>query len=90
MINFETFEGLMNSKRSVNLVLLSDEKEDKKISWDEYVLTHPEGRFCHLMGYRKVLEETYGYRAVYFAIEKDRRIVGVLPSFLCKSIFFGK
>ena len=80
----------MNSTRSVNLVLLSDEEEDKRISWDEYVLAHPEGRFCHLMGYRKVLGETYGYRAVYFAIEKDKRIVGVLPSFLCKSIFFGK
>jgi hypothetical protein len=86
----ETLEGVMNSTRGVNLVLLSDEEEDKKISWDEHVLAHPEGRFCHLLGYKRAVEKTYGYKAVYFAIEKDKRMVGIFPSFLCKSIFFGK
>jgi lipid II:glycine glycyltransferase (peptidoglycan interpeptide bridge formation enzyme) len=80
----------MNPAKGLNLILFSDEEEDKKILWDEYVLTHPEGRFCHLMGYKKVVERTYGYKAIYFAIEKDNRIVGIFPSFLCKSIFFGK
>jgi len=80
----------MNPTKGLNLIFFSDEEEDKKILWDEYVLTHPEGRFCHLLGYKKVVESTYGYRAIYLAIKKDKRIVGIFPSFLCKSIFFGK
>jgi hypothetical protein len=59
-------------------------------SWDRFVLEHPQGRFCHLMGYKKVVESTYGYRAIYSALEDGKRIVGVFPSFLCKSLFFGK
>jgi hypothetical protein len=89
-MSVEISQRLMNPTKGVNLILFSGEEEDKKLSWDRCVLTHPEGRFCHLMGYKKVVEETYGYGAIYFAIEKDNRIVGVFPSFLCRSILFGK
>jgi hypothetical protein len=89
-MSFEQSEKVSNPAEEHSLILLSDEAGDRKDSWDEYVVTHPEGRFCHLMGYKRVVEETYGYRAIYFAIEKDKRIVGVFPSFLCKSIIFGK
>ncbi len=89
-MSIEISPKLVNSTKGLNLTLFPDEEEDKKILWDEYVLTHPEGRFCHLMGYKKVVERTYGYRAIYLAIEKNKRIVGIFPSFLCKSIFLGK
>jgi hypothetical protein len=89
-MSVEISQRLMSPTKGVNLILLSDGEEDQKLLWDQYVLAHPEGRFCHLMGYRKVVEEAYSYKAIYFAIEKDKRIAGVFPSFLCKSIFFGK
>jgi hypothetical protein len=58
--------------------------------WDKLVKEHPEGRFCHLMGYKRVVEDTYGYEPFYFIFEKDGKIVGVFPSFVCKSLIFGK
>jgi hypothetical protein len=78
----------MNLANSIKLVPSLD-AEEKKNSWDGYVLSHPEGRFCHLTGYRKVVEETYGYKPFYLVFERDGKILGVFPSFVCKSIIFG-
>ena len=58
-------------------------------AWDAYVENHPESRFCQLSAYR-CLEDVYGYKARYAAFRKDGRLVGVLPSFEVKSLFFGR
>ncbi len=57
--------------------------------WDAYVEAHPEGRFSQLYGYRCV-EEVYDYRPCYLAFERDRRLVGVLPTFGARSLLFGR
>lgn len=88
-INSEVFERYMNVSKSVTLIPFLDKEEDENILWDGYVLTHPQGRFCHLMGYKKVVEDTYGYRPFYFVLEKHQKIVGIFPSFVCKSIIYG-
>lgn len=49
-------------------------------AWDEFVEEHPEGRFCHLWGFRQVLEKTYGYRCVYLNIFFQGNLIGVFPS----------
>jgi hypothetical protein len=49
-------------------------------SWDEFVDRHPEGRFCHLWGYRRALEQAAGYECVYFNILSGGQRVGVFPS----------
>lgn len=51
-------------------------------SWDEFVDQHPEGRFCHLWGYRHALEKAVGYRCLYLNIMLDGRRVGVFPSII--------
>lgn len=48
-------------------------------AWDEFVEQHPEGRFCHLWGYRGVLEKTYGYRCIYLDILSGGDRVGIFP-----------
>ncbi len=52
--------------------------------WDAFVETHPEGRFCHLWGFRQALEATYGYRCVYLNIHADGRTIGLFPSIVAK------
>jgi hypothetical protein len=48
--------------------------------WDEFVNRHPEGRFCHLWGYKRVLEEAVGYKCTYINLFSGGQLVGVFPS----------
>ncbi len=58
-------------------------------TWDAYVHAHPESRFCDLFAYRCV-EKAYGYRPRYFGFVKNNELVGVLPAFETRSLFFGR
>src|SRR5713101_3861079 len=58
-------------------------------TWDAYVHAHPESRFCDLFAYRCV-EKAYGYRPRYFGFVKNNKLVGVLPAFETRSLFFGR
>lgn len=67
--------------------------QDREKEWDDFVRNREGGRFSFLTGYKKVVEETFGYKAKYFILEKDNRIQGILPCFLAAgkliSIPFG-
>lgn len=49
-------------------------------SWDALVEAHPEGRFCHLWGFRRCLEEAYRYRTVYLKFHERGKLLGIFPS----------
>ncbi len=48
--------------------------------WDRFVDQHSEGRFCHLWGFRRALQEGYAYRCVYVNILARGHRVGIFPS----------
>jgi FemAB-related protein (PEP-CTERM system-associated) len=50
--------------------------------WDGFVETSPHGTFFHLLGWRDVLEQAFGFRTHYLAARHDGRLAGVLP--LCE------
>ena len=52
--------------------------------WDELVAQNPEGRFSHLWHFRRILENTYGYRCVYLKICSEGRLMGVFPSIVAR------
>jgi len=43
-------------------------------SWDEYVKGHPEGTFFHLIGWKNVIEKTFGHKSCYLLAEQSRTI----------------
>ena len=49
-------------------------------SWDGFVESHPEGRYCHLWGYRRALENACGYRCIYLKILSSGKLVGIFPA----------
>ena len=51
-------------------------------AWDEFLAQHPEGRFCQAWGFRRVLEQTYGYRCVYLKLLRGQQLVGIFPSII--------
>jgi len=64
-------------------------KADEKI-WDEYVYRSADSTFFHQIGWKRVVEKTYGHKPIYLVAEEDGEIKGVLPLFLMKSRIFGK
>jgi FemAB-related protein (PEP-CTERM system-associated) len=68
----------------VRLFNLGDQK-----SWDEYVFNHPDATNAHLIGWKEVIEKTYNKKSYYLIAERNKNIVGILPLFHIKSLFFG-
>jgi FemAB-related protein (PEP-CTERM system-associated) len=47
--------------------------------WTEYVLRNPGAHFYHDWGWKKVLEEAFGYRCFYLVAQEEGKICGVFP-----------
>lgn len=52
---------------------------DDSTAWDQFVLGHAEGSYCHLYAWREVVEGAYGRETTFLAATRDERLVGVLP-----------
>ena len=61
----------------------------REAEWDRFVKSAPGGTFFHQLGWRWLVERTFGHRAHYLTALRDGRIVGVLPMFELKSLLFG-
>ncbi len=59
-------------------------------AWDQFVLEQPGASFFQLVGWRRVIEKTFGYKACYFYAERDGRITGVAPLFAISNWVMGK
>jgi FemAB-related protein (PEP-CTERM system-associated) len=58
-------------------------------SWDAFVLEHEHGSPFHLTAWKKVVEETYGYRAEYLLCKRDSKITAILPLFIVRNLMVG-
>lgn len=58
--------------------------------WDEAVRSFPEGSFFHSAGWARVLEQSYGYRPLYFTIYEGEKIAGILPVMEVNSRLTGR
>jgi serine/alanine adding enzyme len=73
--------------------------QSDKEAWDSYALNHPDSMHCHLSGWKSVIENTYGHKSYYLMairspnpsnpINSINQIIGILPLFHIKSLFFG-
>lgn len=59
-------------------------------AWDQFVANHPNGTFCHLAGWKTVIESGAGQTCPYLVAKAGREIVGVLPLSVKKHPLFGK
>jgi FemAB-related protein (PEP-CTERM system-associated) len=49
--------------------------------WNRFVLEHSRASFFHLIGWKRVVEKTFGHEARYFYSERDGKITGIAPFF---------
>jgi lipid II:glycine glycyltransferase (peptidoglycan interpeptide bridge formation enzyme) len=65
------------------------EKNEKK--WDEFVKKTELATFCHQIKWKNIIENTYRLQNYFLFAENDNGdVVGVLPLFMVKDLFFGK
>lgn len=57
--------------------------------WDAFVADCPEATFFHRIGWRGVIERSFGHQAHYLLAERGDRITGVLPLMHMTSRLFG-
>ena len=58
-------------------------------AWDQFVRQTPDAGLCHMWGWRRVIEETFGHETVYLSATHAGAIVGILPLAIFRSRLFG-
>ncbi|MFQ5901248.1 MAG: FemAB family XrtA/PEP-CTERM system-associated protein [Thermodesulfobacteriota bacterium] len=71
----------------MDIVLYTEELEEK---WDDYVLNSSEASGYHQIGWKRIIEETFGHKTFYLAALEDDRIKGIFPLVLVQSFLFGR
>ena len=59
-------------------------------TWDDYVYGCRQSSHCHLSGWRRVIERTYGHRDCYLWAHADGEVKGVLPLVSMSSFFLRR
>ena len=72
---------------TVKVALFEDYEHE---AWDKFVNSQPSGTFCHLAGWKHVIEQGAGQACPYLVAKQDGDIVGVLPLSVKKHLLFGK
>ena len=58
--------------------------------WDAFVEVQPHGRFIHLTGFKKTVEDVYGLQANYWLFRDEGAIRAVFPSFFHRGFVTGR
>ena len=60
------------------------------LEWDTFVREHPLGSPCHLVGWKRGVEATFGHRPHYLMAQEHGRVQGVLPLFEVRGLLGGR
>lgn len=62
--------------------------DEHRESWNHFVTQYSDNP-CHLYEWRRILEETYGYKCLYLMAQDEKKLVGVFPAAVIRSRLFG-
>jgi len=72
----------------LEIKLLQTENDEKR--WEDFVRRNTSAILYQQIGWRNVVERTYGHKSYYLFAEEDGQVVGILPLFLINSRIFGR
>src|SRR5512145_3039888 len=65
-------------------------KDSDRDRWDAYVMASDQASCYHLIGWKNVIEKTFGHKTCYLLSEDENsRLNGILPLVHLKSLLFG-
>lgn len=76
----------INPTDSMTIRLYTDSDRD---AWENFVNTHPDATFYHRIGWKDVMEKSFGHKTYYLLAESEGHIAGILPIVHIKSMLFG-
>jgi FemAB-related protein (PEP-CTERM system-associated) len=79
-----------NSPRDSTPLQIHALTPEMEAQWNDFVQGHPKATFFHQIGWKKVMQETYGYRPFYFYAERNGQITGIAPIFLISNWMTGR
>ena len=63
---------------------------NESMRWDHYVMENDDASHCHLSGWGRVIQNTYGHRPLYFIAEEGNETRGILPLIEMNTSLFGR
>lgn len=67
------------------------ELEDADVAaWEQYVQEHPSATVFHRLAWTRAVEKAYGHRSHHLTAWQGKKLVGILPMMLIKSVFVGR
>jgi FemAB-related protein (PEP-CTERM system-associated) len=82
-------EAVLNRLESPSAVEVRELRHGEEGDWDEFVTASPSGTFCHLSGWKTIVERTLGHRCVYLTARRNGNISGVFPVSVVRNPVFG-
>ena len=66
-------------------------QNEYRSAWDKFVRKTDQGTMYHSLGWKNVIEKTFGFRSMYLmALSRTEEIQGILPLFLMKDVIGKK
>jgi FemAB-related protein (PEP-CTERM system-associated) len=65
-------------------------KDSEKADWDGYVLKSQAACAYHRIGWKDVIEKSFGHQTYYLVAKENGKWVGILPLVSIKSLLFGR
>ena len=65
------------------------EQKDRQ-EWDHFVEFSADGTLFHTIGWKRIIERTFGYKSHYLLVREGDEILALLPLFLIQKLIRGK
>lgn len=59
-------------------------------TWQNFVMSNAKSSFYHHIGWKKVIEDSFGHHTFYLMAMENKEVHGILPLVLIKSRLFGR
>jgi len=64
--------------------------ENQSSQWEAFTVENPKSTFFHRLGWKRVMQKTYGYEPRYYGAWRGDKLTGIAPSFLVSSWITGR
>ena len=83
------YEYRKATKKMANKIQIKSYYDSDKQVWDDFILNNGNSSFFHLIGWKDIIEQTFGHKSHYIMALSENQVKGVLPLFELKNRLFG-
>ena len=77
------------TKKMASKIQIKSYCDSDKQVWDDFIFNNGNSSFFHLIGWKDIIEQTFGHKSHYIMALSENQVKGVLPLFELKNRLFG-